>query len=76
MAYMKAGWSTTRTSPNTYETWPSHDVIEHRHSFTCPCNPKVEGKIDDYGDVWWYTIHNSFDETLDESQTEPYTGLW
>jgi len=73
---MRAGWQTVWTSNNTVEEWPSHDVIEHTHNFTCLCNPKVEALVDtDTGTFIWKTTHNTFDEFLDEDQTEPYKGL-
>lgn len=74
MAYMKAGWATIRTSQTVEEVLPSHDVIEHKNQFTCPCNPTIRSEV--YGDtVYWSIIHNSFDEYLDETDTEPYKGL-
>ena len=74
MAFMKTGWATTRTSETQLEVWPDYDIIEHKHSFACPCNPTVDSAVHD-GIVYWTTIHNSFDEYLDESETEPYKGL-
>lgn len=72
----KTRWLVNWTSQNSVETWPEHDVIEHKHKFTCPCNPRVEAILnEDEGTFVWHTIHNSFDEFLDESETEPYKGL-
>jgi len=72
----KAKWLQNWTSDNTCEVWPENDVIEHKHKFTCPCNPTVEAIFNhDAGTFVWQTTHNSFDEFLDESEVEPYTGL-
>lgn len=52
------------------------DVIEHKHKFTCPCNPTVEAAVnEENGTFVWITTHNSFDEYLDDDMTEPYKGL-
>ena len=74
MPYTKTGWKTFQTSQTQVEVWPEYDVIEHKHSFSCKCNPTVESEVYD-GLVIWTTIHNSFDEYLDEDQVETYKGL-
>lgn len=74
MSYMKAEWLNIQTSRTQFETIPSHDIIEHTSTFTCICNPKIESQILN-GSVSWWIIHNSFDETLDESDLEPYNDL-
>ena len=74
MSFMKSGWANIQTSPTTSETLPDHDVIEHKHGIACKCNPEVISEV--YRDeVHWRIIHNSFDEFLEEDQTEPYETL-
>ena len=75
MGIEKAAWKTFWTAPTIAETWPSHDVINHKHSFLCPCNPKVHVIWAEGGEPGWQIVHNTFDEFLDETQTEPYKGL-
>lgn len=74
--FQKTGWMTLRTSPLTCETLPEFDILEHRErNFACPCNPKIESFINDFGNVEWMIVHNSFDEYLGDDETEPYKGL-
>jgi hypothetical protein len=68
-------WLVNWSSATNVETWPEHDIIEHKHKFTCPCNPKVETFYNAQGQLVWHTIHNSFDEYLDDADKEPYKGL-
>lgn len=74
MAYMKAGWATIRTSHAVTEVVPSHDVIDHKSQIACLCKPTIETSMIN-GEVYWYIIHNSFDEYLDDDLCEPYKGL-
>jgi hypothetical protein len=72
----KAKWVTQWTSSSTLETWPEYDIIDHTHKATCICNPKFLAVLNHENNTFaWQTVHNSFDEYLDESETEPYTGL-
>jgi hypothetical protein len=75
MGMMKTEWSTIRTSHNAFQVLPKFDIIDHVEKFNCPCNPKVEAQISSMGEVQWMTIHNSFDEYLDEDLIDPYIGL-
>ena len=72
--YMKAGWATIQTSETVLNVLPSHDIIEHKNTFYCPCHPVIESQMAN-GNVYWTIIHCSFDEVLDEDQLEPYNGL-
>lgn len=73
----KADWQTIRTPDGgSAHILPVQDVIVHRTRFTCPCNPQVEARVNDESTKGiWVVTHNSFDEYLDESETEPYKGL-
>lgn len=74
MAYMKAGWIAVRAYETVTEYLPSHDVIEHKSQIACVCKPDIQTEI--YRNtVYWTVVHNSFDEYLDESETEPYKEL-
>ena len=69
-------WLVNWTSASSVETWPENDIIEHKHKFTCPCNPRVEAILnEEQGTLVWHTIHNAFMEYLDEGDLEPYKGL-
>lgn len=74
MAWIRTGWATVRTSPTLTEVIPEFDVIDHKSSFACKCNPIVESMMS-YGEVHWHIIHNAFDEFLDDDLTEPYKGI-
>lgn len=74
MPFMKAGWATIQTSRTMQEVVPDEDVIEHKGGFACKCKPEVLSEVYQ-GEVYWKTIHNSFDEFLDDEETEPYKGL-
>lgn len=74
MVYMKAEWRTIQTSRTMVEVLPSHDIIDHESSFTCICNPGIDSQVMN-GVVYWTIIHNSFDETLDDNELEPYKDL-
>lgn len=75
MAIMKAEWRCVRASETVFHLIPTHDVIDHRGSFTCICNPTIDSEVQQNQSVTWYIAHNSFDEFLDDDLVEPYTGL-
>lgn len=74
MAFMNTQWMWVQTSPTTVEIQPRHDVIEHRRGLACICNPFTTTEVQGY-EVTWQIVHNSFADSLDEDEIEPYKGL-
>ena len=56
-------WKVVQTGYRTAHTYPIDDVIEHKESNLCKCNPQMHAFYDEDDDtVGWHIMHNAFEE--------------